>query len=305
MKISVSDFQFSPKSFTLFEVLIVVAILVVLTVIALPNFRFFGKESDLNNSTEEIINVLRLAQNKTLASEDASKYGVFFDDSTDPHQYTLFKTLPPLFDYVSRDINSDEIHQISKSVEIYSINLTGNQVVFTRISGEANQNGSVGIRLISEPTKTKIIYVENSGQVDLISPIIPSDADRVKDSRHVHFDLGWSIQNATNLKFYFPSISQTETVDMTNYFNVGKTEFDWEGKFTVNGVDQVFKIHTHSLDAFNTHLCIHRDRNQGKTNQEAIIYIVDNSIDKDIAHYLVDLNDTVDKGSYVNTMEKQ
>lgn len=107
------------------------------------------------------------------------------------------------------------------------------------------------------------------------------------------------------LRFSFPTIPKTETVDMANCFNTGKTEFDWDGTFSVAGVDQVFRAHTHSLNAFNTLLCIHRDRNQGKNNQEVIIYIVDSATDKDVAHYLADITDEVEKGFYVNTMEIQ
>jgi hypothetical protein len=120
--------------------------------------------------------------------------------------------------------------------------------------------------------------------------------------------LGWSIQNATVLKFKFsgPEPDQIETVDMAPYFNVDKTEFNWNNEsspFVVNGANQVFRIHTHTS---NTLLCIHRDRNNGKNNQEVIIYIVDGGLDKDIAHYLADANDTVEKGFYVfNSPERQ
>jgi Tfp pilus assembly protein FimT len=294
------------KSFTLVEILTIVGILIVLTTLSVPAFRFFQKESDLNNSVEEIINTLRLAQNKTLSSEGASQWGVYFSTTTTPHQYTLFKGTS--YNDVLRDSSFDEIHKLPKSVEIYQINLSGgNEVIFNRITGETSRAGNLGLRLISDISKTKTIYIENSGQVGLTSPSVPSDTNRVKDSRHVHFDLGWSIQNATVLKFKFsgPEPDQIETVDMAPYFNVDKTEFNWNNEnspFVVNGANQVFRIHTRIS---NTLLCIHRDRNNGKNNQEVIIYIVDGGLDKDIAHYLADANDTVEKGFYASTMERQ
>ena len=286
---------------TFIELLVIVGILVILTVISVPTLLFFQREADLNNSTEEIINTLRLAQNKTLASEGASQYGAYFDSTTSPHQYTLFKGT----DFASRDSSSDEIHKLAKAVEFYEINLgEGNEVVFDRVTGETGQPGSVSLRLKTDLTKTKTIYIASSGQVGQASLSVPTNG-RLEDSRHVHFDLGWSIQNSTNLKFYFPDIPKTETIDMASYFNSDKTEFDWEGTFSVGGVDQTFRVHTHSLGTFNTLLCIHRDRNNGKNNQEVIIYIIDGGIDKDIAHYLADAADTVEKGFYVNTMERQ
>jgi hypothetical protein len=57
---------------------------------------------------------------------------------------------------------------------------------------------------------------------------------------------------------------------------------------------------------FDTLLCIPRDRNDGKTNQEVIVYIVEGGIDKEIAHYyLVDSEDTVDEGAFGGTKEVQ
>jgi len=298
----------SGAGFTLVEVLTIVGILIVLTAISIPAFRFFQKESDLNNSAEEIINILRLAQNKTLASEGASQWGVYFTTSTSPHQYILFKgtTYNP-------SATDNEIHNLPKSVEIYEIELTGggSEVIFDRVTGTTNQFGEVSLRLKTDTSKVKTIYIENSGQVGLTSPSTSSDTDRKKDSRHIHFDLGWPIRDATTLKFKFsdPEPDQIETVDMVPYFNADKTEFNWNNEsnpFVVNGANQVFRIHTHSLSVSNTLLCIHRDRNQGKNTQEVTIYIIDSGTEKDIAHYLADTNDTVDQGSYVfNTMEKQ
>jgi len=290
------------KSFTLVEVLTIVGILIVLAAISIPAFRFFQKESNLNNSIEEIINTLRLAQNKTLASEGAIQYGVHFETG----EYVLFNgtTYNP-------SATDNEIHNLPKSVEIYEIELTGggSEVIFDRVTGTTNQFGEVSLRLKTDTSKVKTIYIENSGQVGLTSPSVPSDTDRKRDSRHIHFDLGWSIQNATTLKFYFPVFSQTETVDMANYFNADKTEFDWDGTFIVGGINQEFRVHTHFITPATfpyTRLCIHRDRNNGKNTQEVTIYIIDSGTEKDIAHYLADTNDTVDQGSYVfNTMERQ
>lgn len=289
------------SGFSLVEFIVVIVILFILAGMFVSTSRFFRKEFDLNNNTEEIIAALRYAQNKTLASEAADQYGIYFDISTFPHQYVLFKGS----DYSSRDTSYDEIHKLPEILEIYDIALGGgNETSFQRINGEAIPSGSISLRLTTDHSKNKTIYIEDSGKAGLISPAFPSNG-RVIDSRHVHFDLGWSMQNATTLKFSFPAIPQTEIVDMASFFDGGKTEFDWQGTFSVGGKDQLFRIHTHSLDSFNTLLCINRDRNEDKTDQEVLIYVVDSGIDKDIAHYLADEADAVIKGSYVATMEKQ
>jgi Tfp pilus assembly protein FimT len=66
------------NSLTLIEALLIIGILFILFFVALPNFRFFQKESDLNDSVEEIINTLRLAQNKALAFRRSQSMGSLF-----------------------------------------------------------------------------------------------------------------------------------------------------------------------------------------------------------------------------------
>ena len=155
------------SGFTFPELLVIVAILVILTGLAVPTFLHFREESDLNNSAEEIINILRMAQNKTLASEGASQWGVYFATSTSPHQYALFQGNS----YESRATSSDEIHKLPQAVEIYEISLWGeNAVFFQRITGFASstdQAGQVSLRLRTNLAKTRTIEIENSGRVGL------------------------------------------------------------------------------------------------------------------------------------------
>jgi len=284
------------------EMIMVVAILVILISIAAPVFIFFQRGLEFNNNIEETINVLKIARNKTLASEGASQYGVYFDNTSSPHQYILFKGES----FALRDDSFDEINNLSDNTEVYNIDLNGgNEIVFDKVTGNTSQPGSISLRLKTDITKTKTIYIEGSGYVKLTAPIIPSDANRVKDSRHIHFDLGWSIQDAVGLKFDFVDAGQIKTIDMANYFNDDKTEFDWQGTFLIGGVDQIFRIHSHSLDAFGTILCIHRDRNNNKNTEQVMIYIIDGGIEKNIAHYLADANDTVDEGLFGGTKEIQ
>jgi len=296
------------EGFTLIEILIAVAILVILIIIPVPAFRFFQKTVDLNNARDEIISTLDLSRTMTTASEGAAKYGVYFDKVNG--KYILFKGNS----YQARNPDFDKIYTLPSLVEISEINLKltinpdepSNEVVFNRITGTANQTGNLILKQKLQSPETRTIYVLASGKIVTEIPAV-SENQRKKDSRHTHFNLGWSIQNATVLKFKFlsPQPNQIETVDMANYFNAEKTLFDWSGKFTVNNIDQEFRIHTHLLDSANTLLCIHRDRNSGKNTEEVVIYIVD-GVDKEIAHYFADKNDTMQKGEiYVSSIEIQ
>lgn len=286
------------ESFTLIELLVVVSITLFLATLTGLAFQSFQRESNLANDTEEVINILRMAKSKTIASEGALNYGVHFESD----KFVLFQGTV----YDPLDTNN-EISSLSQRTEIYEINLTGggSEVFFDRITGMTSQDGNISLRLKADPSRTRVIYIQGSGQVGLVSPSIPPDTDRVKDSRHVHFNLGWSIQNATTLKFDFFDAAQIETVAMSPYFNGDKSIFDWEGTFSVGGADQDFRVHTHFLDPTNTILSIHRDRNDGKNTEKVTIYVVDGLVDKDIVTYLADVDDTVQKGFYVNTMERQ
>ncbi|MDP2821033.1 MAG: prepilin-type N-terminal cleavage/methylation domain-containing protein [bacterium] len=289
--------------FTLIELLIVVAIIFIVFALSVVSFRFYEKKSTLNNTVKEIVAVLKSAQNKTLASEGNSKWGVYFDSGQ--NRFILFKGSE-----YNPEGAENEINEISERIEISALDLAGgeNKIVFKRLTGETDQFGSVSLRLKENPAEIKTIYIENSGQIFSSLPVNPDDESRVRDSRHFHFDLGWSIQNATTLKFNFIDSGQIKTQDMVAFFNGDKTEFNWnneEEPFVIDEANQIFKIHTHYLDGANTVLCIHRERGENQNNQEVFIYIVDGGVDKEIAHYFADSGDSIAKGFYVSSFEPQ
>lgn len=287
-------FEIKKRGFTLVELIFVIAIIIILLLISLVVLFSEREKSYLGNNAQGVINVLRLARNKTIASEQAISYGVHFDKTSSPNRYILFKG--------QRGTSDDIIFELSRPVKFKEINLTSDDVIFSRVTGAATPAGNIKLGLISDPSQTITIYIDASGKIDFATTApIPSPDPRVSDSRHVHFNLGWSIQNATTLKFFFPATGQTVTVDMANYFNADKTNFDWSGSFIVpaaGGTEQKFRIHTHLLSDTNTILSITRDRNNGKNDKEVSISIDE----KEIAHYQ---DGTVTQGLWVNTMEIQ
>lgn len=275
--------------FSLIEILTIIAILAILVAVPMVAFRLFQETINLNNAQDEIMSVLNLAKSMTMASEGASQYGVYFDREN--NRFNLFKGAS----WAQKDPAFNREFKLPDLVKIDSDSL--GEVVFDKITGKTSQVGSVILYLESRPEKTKTIYVLSSGRVVTEIPQA-LETQRKKDSRHVHFNLRWSIQNATDLKFKFigPEPDEIKSVEMANYFNGDKTEFNWSGSFTVDGITQEFKVHTHLLDSGNTALCIHRDRNQNKNSEEVLIFITDSGVDKEIAHYYADENATVEKG---------
>lgn len=291
----------SSRGLTLVELLIVLSVLLIVSSLLVVAFYTLTRKTDLDTSRDNIISTLNIAKNKTLASEGADQYGVYFDDSSsdtssDPHKYILFQGSS------YADASFKETHILPATVEISDVSFggAGDEVVFNRLEGKTENDGSITIKF-STTGETRTIYVYSSGEISAQSDSI-SGPGRVFDSRHVHFDLGWSISGATTLKFNFINAGQVEQVSMADYFT--PDSFDWEGGFSVNSVNQEFRVHTHQLES-TTLLCIHRDRNQGENTEEVYIYIIQSGIEKEIAHYLADANDTVDVGLFGGTKEPQ
>lgn len=270
------------SGFTLIELLTILGILIIITATAVPAYRNFQKESDLTNSTEEIINILRVAQSKTLASEQDSQWGVYFSTTTVPNQYTLFKGV----DYASRDTFFDQNYTIFSSVETNEIDLTesDSEVVFNKLTGTTSNYGSISLRLITDISKTKTIIVEYSGQI-FYSQAVSSDENRIKDSRHVHFDYNRQINTLTEtliLTFTYDSSSVTENIVIIN--NMQNNQIDWEGEVSVDGQIQKLKIHTHRLNdpILGTQFCIHRDK---RYNDKALKIKLDADLSGNLINY--------------------
>ena len=280
------------KGFTLIEFLIVIVILMVMIILSVSMFSFFMKKSDLDSVVNNIISVVNFAKNKTLASEGAKQYGIYFDTVANPDRYILFQGSS----YALREISLDEIHNFPVKIEISSFSFAGlgSEVVFNRLTGTTGNSGSL-IVSSSATSSSKTIYIYPSGETSL-NPESASGFGRIADSRHIHFSLGWNIINATRLKFDFINAGQTREVAMTDYFSID--DFNWEGEFTINSRIQRFKIHSHQLSP-TTELCIHRDRDEEKNNEEVYVYIIQGGVEKEIVHYDNDQSATAYKGNYV------
>ena len=277
---------------TLLEVLFAITILGALAIMGFLSFLPLRGDADVTAVSNQIIATLQLARNRTLASVNDTQYGVHFESN----QFTLF---------VGNSYNSaaldNETHDLPSGIEISSINLIGggSDVIFERVDGTTDQSGTLDVVLTRDTTNTNTISILPSGLVGFEGTVTPVDS-RVTDTRHLHFDLGYSIQGATTLTLTFsdpPNPDVVEIVNAPNYFNGSQTEFDWQNTINVNGSDQTIRIHTHTLTASDTILSIHRD---GRYNDKAVTIEFDG---QEIVSYSADGTATV--GQFGGTMQEQ
>lgn len=252
------------SGFSLIELLIAVAVFVLAAGLILPGFNFFQRQSALDAATQEIISTLRLAQNQSLASENANSFGVWFEAD----KFILFKG-PTFYPEATDNVS----HPLSPSLRLSEISLNGNNfVVFDKLNGSAANYGSLKIEQADDSAKNKTIFIDAAGIISLATSL-PVDSDRQTDSRHTEFTYSQNTQDAASLTLYFPLASQSENIAYQDYLNSAKTEFSWEGTITVQGNEQTIKIHTHNLSAANTQFCVHRDR---RYNSQALVLLLDN-----------------------------
>ena len=247
------------RGFTAIEILLVLAIfglLLASSMIALGTLR---GGSDLQAEARAFQRTLEFARNRPIASEGDARYGIYVDMSTNPHQYVLFQGN----DYVSRQQSEDEVYRLLSTIEFGSVSFGGGpEVVFDRIQGTTSQSGNVVLRVKTDPTNIKTVYVESSGAIEIDSSVVPTDDDRQKDSRHVHIDYtGRTIDTGTE-EILLDFGTTLYPIAIQDYISGG--QIMWEGTITVDGENQILKIQTHQLNggvgSNETKFSIHRDR---------------------------------------------
>ncbi|TSD03220.1 MAG: Uncharacterized protein Athens071416_281 [Parcubacteria group bacterium Athens0714_16] len=147
------------KGFSLFEMLLSIAIIVAVLFVVISLFSNYNKKQVLDNSSEKISSLLKEARSLTISSKGDSSYGVHFEQGV----AVLFKGTT----YVSGDSNN-KINQIDQKALISSINLNGNgnNVVFQRLTGKTDHYGTIKISLVSNPLNFKIVSIYQTGVVE-------------------------------------------------------------------------------------------------------------------------------------------
>jgi prepilin-type N-terminal cleavage/methylation domain-containing protein len=145
------------KGFTMIELLVVLVVILIIfmgSITALMNYR---KHSALERDAESVASALVEARNLTLASKNAAVYGVHLTSTTT----TIF--VGPTY---SDATTTNSKYELSGNI-VLTTDLPGggSDILFTRLTGETNQTGTVTITMVSE-ISTTTIKVYKTGVVE-------------------------------------------------------------------------------------------------------------------------------------------
>jgi prepilin-type N-terminal cleavage/methylation domain-containing protein len=151
--------QVTPRAFTLIEVLVVIAIVLILLAVSIEGFRTFAVGAGGDASARRVLKTLEEAHARTLSSDGDTQYGVHFETDS----ATLFVGSA----YVS-GAGGNEVSTLHRA-EISAVSLTGgvDDVVFSRIRGIPSATGTVTITQTGDASIERTIYIYETGLSDM------------------------------------------------------------------------------------------------------------------------------------------
>tara|TARA_Y100000031_G_scaffold111703_1_gene123183 strand:+ start:14290 stop:14823 length:534 start_codon:yes stop_codon:yes gene_type:complete len=155
--LSLFAFRFEFKrGLTLIEIIIAISILLVISTLGLNAFTSFKKATDITSSSDTVLSQLIQARSKTLSAEYGEQYGVHFEVD----RATFFKGAT----YSPSDLDNQELI-LPVTVEISSISLSGSgsDVLFKKLTGETDNDGTITMNLKSDTSKTRTIVIRETG----------------------------------------------------------------------------------------------------------------------------------------------
>jgi len=146
------------RGFTLIEIIVVISIAMLVTVIAYTSFSNLNRSQALDKELLSVVSILNEARSLTLSSKNDSQYGVHFEVD----KVVLF-TGSVYTSGASTNISTN----LNPAVSITAIALGGgSDVVFQRLSGNANQTGTVTLTLKASPGTSRTVTIFATGIIE-------------------------------------------------------------------------------------------------------------------------------------------
>jgi prepilin-type N-terminal cleavage/methylation domain-containing protein len=150
--------------FSLTELLIVVAIMLVLVVTAVPLYNNLHVESQLDDVASGLVSALRGARINSVARVNNSTYGLYVDSSAVPQQFVVYEVsagvTPVIFG--NRIVPNDVPTTLPSSLSI-STTIPGGDISFQKGTGQASDTGSPTITVMHASGEFREITINPIG----------------------------------------------------------------------------------------------------------------------------------------------
>lgn len=151
---------FAQKKFSsgisLIEIVLAVAIISIIAAVVVISLSGFRIDQQMDNTQAEILTLFNEAKARTIASVDSSSFGVHIESS----RVVLFKG-----DAFTEPSSDNKEVNIDSRLELANISLSGggNDVVYSRLTGDVTAFGSFDLRVVSDITNTRAFSITKTG----------------------------------------------------------------------------------------------------------------------------------------------
>lgn len=142
------------RGFTFIEVLLVIAIIGLIGGLAIPFYQSFQVSSQLDDTTQAVVQALRRAQAEAMASVGYESAGVHFEQN----RFVVFR---------GKEFNSsDPFNENTEAPRTLSIQAEVKDLIFTRVRGTSLTPGTIVMKDNIGGSRT--ITVNEEGAVDVL-----------------------------------------------------------------------------------------------------------------------------------------
>lgn len=145
------------KGFTLVELLMMIAITLILVMVAVPIYGNLQVKSQLNETTRQIIQTLRIAKENSVARVNNTNHGVYFATSS----YTLYQG----DSFIGRDSDYDREENLSNVLTL-TWDLLGSEQEINFSMGLGGPNATGTISLLHSMQGTSTVSVGEYGLIE-------------------------------------------------------------------------------------------------------------------------------------------